>query len=333
MSAVILHEHFSRGTQDLLNALDASKPGALVFVTGVSGSGKSELRYRAMRKVCGKPDSWLRGTLPAVAVRATLTDRNNFNQKDLAERLALSLRQPDIRWALSRDEVLDPDIVHDRTESFVQTPIWQAERRGTTAHQLILEFEKNAIARRVRWLFIEDSACITCMPRGHDIDKYMIGLMQLAEECKLTIILLGTGDSFKLWSGFPDVVRRSLFVWLKRYSERVESDLQGFADLVMAVGRRFPLNEPDVLLNDLDLALANTAGSYGELLQLHVRADLSRRNRSGDTITLRDFEKAALSKENRVTLWAKAAAFDSLLEDVDDPRDLGDLVITWGKGK
>lgn len=333
MSVVILHHHFSIAKLDLLNALDLSTPGSLVFVTGVSGAGKSELRYMAMREVCGRPDAWPRGTLPAVAVRATLTDRSNFNQKDLSERLALSLRQPDIRWALSREDVEDPDVVHDRTELFAQTPIWQAERRATTAHKLILEFESHAIARKVRWLFIEDSACITCMSRGHDIDKYMLGLMQLAESCKLSIVLLGTSDSFKLWSGFPDVVRRSLFVWVRRYDERAPSDLQGFADLVVAVGKRFPLCEPDVLLNDLDLALANTAGSYGEILQLHVRADLSRRNRAGKTITRRDFEKAALSKENRRILWAKAAAFDSLLLDADDPRDLAGLQVAWGEGK
>ena len=108
-ASVIPHELFKSARKELLDALAEATPGKIIWVIGPSGVGKSELRYFVMRTIAGNPSAWGRGHLPTVALRATLTDRNKFNPKDFALRLALSIRSPDLSWISPREAVESPD--------------------------------------------------------------------------------------------------------------------------------------------------------------------------------------------------------------------------------
>jgi len=332
VAKLLMHPKFSASRTDVLTTLQFSGPGTLVFVIGVSGVGKSELRYEAMRTLAGAPSNWVDGEMPAVAVRATLTDRGFFNPKDLAMRMAHSLRHPDVSWLRTRDEVEDPDVVHVEIETARRAPVWAERRRNSTEHGLRFEFERHAQARRLRWLFIEEGTSICTVPRGRSIHNYMMGLMQLAEECSLTIVLFGTPRLAALWDSFPDVRRRSLFVWVERYREDRTEDHVAFASLVMALAQQYPLSSPDLLVNNLELALTNSAGSFGELKQFLARADQARRRRRAESIDASDLVAASYSRDQILSMWDVAKEFDRLHEPNVNAHDLSHLDLAWGGG-
>ncbi|QHB73503.1 AAA family ATPase [Stenotrophomonas sp. 364] len=329
-SQVLLHPKFQSTERDLAATLTLAQPGSLVFLIGISGVGKSELRYRSMRSVAGAPSGWDKGILPAIAVRATLTDRGFFNPKDLAMRLAHALRVPDLTWLSDRDQIDDPEVVHAKLEIAEKAQPWLDARRSTTEHALRFEFERHARARRLRWIFIEECASIGTLSRGRSVHNYVLGLMQLAEECGLTIILFGTPRAAALWDCHPDIRRRSLFVWAQRYREDRSEDHRPFASLVSSLGKHLPLERPDLLVQNLELALANSAGSYGEVKQFLLRADQARVRRDSHTIDLCDLHQASYSREHLLGMWEQAKAFDGLCEINTDAADLGYLNLKWG---
>ncbi|MEQ7952424.1 AAA family ATPase [Xanthomonas hortorum] len=329
---LLMHPKFSTSRKNILATLQFAGPGSLVFVVGISGVGKSELRYEAMRTLSGPSSNWTDGEMPAVAVRATLTDRGFFNPKDLAMRLAYSLRHPDVSWLQNREEVEDPDVVHVEVETARRAPVWAERRRNSTEHGLRFEFERHAQARRLRWLFIEEGTSICTVPRGRSVHNYMMGLMQLAEECSLTIVLFGTPRAAALWDSFPDVRRRSLFVWVERYREDRAEDHLAFGGLVMALARQYPLSSPDLLVNNLELALTNSAGSFGELKQFLARADQARRRRQAESIGTCDLISASYSRDQILSMWEVAKEFDRLQEPNVLARDLSHLDLAWAGG-
>lgn len=327
---LLLHPKFCAVRNDLLSTLLLAQPGTLIFVIGISGVGKSELRYEAMKEVAASPSTWADGTLPAVAVRATLTDRSFFNPKDLAMRLAHSLRHPDLSWLRSRDEIDDPDAIHAQLEVARKAPLWIDTRRNFTEHALRFEFERHARARHLRWIFIEECASIATVPRGKSVHNYLLGLMQLAEECGLTIVMFGTPRAASLWDSYPDVRRRSLFVWAERYREDRKEDHMTFASLALSLARALPLSSPDLVTKNLEMALSNSAGSFGELKQFLARADQARRRRGANAIETEDLYSASYSRGHLLSMWADAKAFDELQEPNPSPRDLSHLSLTWG---
>ncbi|QGW66681.1 AAA family ATPase [Lysobacter soli] len=332
-TSLIEHPHFVGARDDLLRAADRSPPGGLIFVIGPSGAGKSELRYLAMRALAGDPRNWKRGQLPAIAVRATLTERNRFNPKDLAMRMAMALRNPDFSWLTPRGEIADPDVVHMVMDAREISSEWSAIRQYRTEHDLRLEFEMHGKARGVRWLFLEEAASLASVTKGQSVFNYMLSYMQLAKECQLTLILMGTPRAAALWQCHPDVSRRALFVWVQRYRENRPDDHLRFARLVKTIQKRYPFASPTLALDHLQLVIVNSAGSYGEVEQLFRRADMARARRGTDHIEARDLEEAAYPKLQLERMWAEAKAFDDLCAKNPSPSELAYSTLTWGSSQ
>jgi hypothetical protein len=330
---LIEHRNFICARDDLLRAADRSPPGGLIFVIGPSGAGKSELRYLAMRALAGDPRSWKRGQLPAIAVRATLTDRNRFNPKDLAMRMAMALRDPDFSWLIPRGDIADPDIVHMAMDAREVSSAWSSIRQYRTEHDLRLEFERHGKARAVRWVFLEEAASLASVTKGQSVFNYMLSYMQLAEECQLTLILMGTPRAAALWQCHPDVSRRALFVWVNRYREDRADDHVPFARLVKTVQRRYPFASATLALEHLQLAIVNSAGSYGELEQLFRRADMARARRGADHIEARDLKEAAYPQLQLERMWIEAKMFDDLCAKNSAPSDLKYSTMEWGRSQ
>jgi ABC-type hemin transport system ATPase subunit len=310
--SVIPHMLFESARQELLDALAQATPGKIIWVIGPSGVGKSELRYAGMRAVAGNPSAWGRGHLPAVALRATLTDRNKFNPKDFALRLALSIRSPDLSWISPREAVESPDVVHLKSEIEAASRESTLLRMSTAEHELRREFELQAPLRQLKWIFIEEIASFLQVRRDQSPQNYMLGLMQLAEETQTVLVLIGTHAAAPLWDHNEELRTRTRKVWVRRYDERNPDHARHFASMVHAIGVRFPLASEDLLLANLELALLNSAGIFGCVFEWVVRAERLRRSGDRPSITLENLESATLSLEEQTQLWNSARAFDNI---------------------
>ncbi|WP_165971217.1 AAA family ATPase [Luteimonas terrae] len=309
----ISHLAYATALQDLTYSINCTKPGGIVWVIGPSGAGKSHIRSEVARVLVGDPSQWGDGRLPLVSVRAQVTDRSRFNPKDLARRLADSLREPNLDFLRLNVSGTQLESIESYLSSVSSSHKFLG-RRDSSEHAMRSEFERHARARDLKWLFIEEIASIVKVHRGHSVANYMTSLMQIAEEIGVVLVLFGTQRAFPLWMENEEVRNRSRWVWVRRYREYEPEDLRPFAEMVRAAGARYELSRKDLLTSDLELALVNSAGIMGSLLNWLDRADAHRNIRRADKVELCDLRKATLEVYLQEDLWNKARAFDEIAD-------------------
>lgn len=309
---MILHPAFEKARDGLLRALRTDMPGQLIFVIGMSGAGKSEIRYTSMPIFSGDPSMWRTGEIPAIAVRATPSDRSYFSSKEFALRLYAEMAQPDIRWLDERSTVEDADRGHVLADARLTDPLWKDFRNHHTEHQLRASFERMAVARGLRAIFVEEAGSITYTQAGKHPGDHMVSYMCLAEEIRATLVLFGVPRMAALWQGNAEIRRRSRFVFVDRYRLKEQADRTSFGRLAVSLARGYRLSRADLLLNNLDLAYVASAGVCGELKGFLLRADDLRAREGETSIQKRHLESAIYSDGELDTLHRDAAAFDEL---------------------
>lgn len=309
---IVLHPAFGAAKQGLLRAMDTDSPGQLIFVIGMSGAGKSEIRYATMPIFAGHPSTWGVGKIPVIAVRATPSDRSHFNRKEFSSRLYLEILEPDVGWLSQRGAVDDADQGHLRAEARLTDPFWRDIRGRSTEHDLLHHFEKTAMARGLRAIFVEEGASLTHTQARKDPVDHMVSLMCLAEEIKAILVLFGVPRMAALWRGNAEIRRRSRFVYVDRYRFQDKGDRASFERLVVSLARDFSFSKPGLLRRNLDLAYAASAGVFGELKAYLIRADDLRAGDGKGAIQQSHLEEAIYPEGELETLHQEAAAFDDL---------------------
>lgn len=310
--AIIDHPHFERGCAALMRALDTDMAGQLIFVVGVSGVGKSEIRYRCMRDFAGPSHSWGRGELPALSVRASPTDRSNFNEKEFMTRLFFELHEPNVAWLRERSRVDTPDSGLVRADHRLRSPLWTDIRASRTEHALRHSVELTARARKVRAIFVEEGASLTYTHRNKKPVDHMVNYMCFAEEIGISLVFFGVPKIAALWEGNGEVLRRSRFVWIDRYRLDLPQDRANFERLAISVAAHYPFSNMVLVRKTLDLAYASSAGVFGELDAFYRRSDDIRADRGETHISGAHLEQAISSDSSLQTLHDEAAAFDLL---------------------
>lgn len=309
---IIRHEKYKATVEGAISAIQRARPGGFVWIIGPSGAGKSEVRYEVMRELAGKAKFWKDGRLPAVSVRVALTDRNKFNPKDLALRLVMAIRTPNLSWLTPRGEVASPDIVHLQDEVNAVAKDWNQLRLSSTEHGLRSEFENSASIREVKWVFFEEVSSFLEVHKQQDPHNYMVGLMQMAEEIGCVMVLIGTHLARDLWLHSRDVANRSQWVWFHRYNEQNNEDLKPFASMVKSMGSRFSLGKRDLLLQNLELVLLNGGGVYGPTWNYLVEADKARESSGEPMMTIDHLEAASGTSETHISLWNYVRDFEDV---------------------
>jgi hypothetical protein len=309
---MILHPAFEKARDGLLRALRTDMPGQLIFVIGMSGAGKSEVRYASMPVFAGSPNTWGKGQIPAIAVRATPSDRSYYSDKEFSSRLYFELLEPDVSWLAERASVEDADRGHARAEARLTDPFWRNLRNNSTAHQLRASFERMAVARGLRAVFVEEAGSMTYTQSGKHPGDHMVSYMCLAEEIRATLVLFGVPRMAALWEGNAEIRRRSRFVFVDRYRLTERADRTAFARLAVSLAAGYRFSRADLLSRNLDLAYAASAGVCGELKGYLLRADDLRAGEGEPSILKRHLEEAIYSQGELETLHRDAAAFDAI---------------------
>jgi len=314
---IVPHPAFVRAQNALVRALDTDQRGQIIFVIGLSGSGKSEIRYEAMQAFAGAPDQWPDGHLPAIALRAAPTDRSRFNPKEFMTRFYLELHEPDLRWLVGRNVINDPDLGHRRADARLTDAFWIDMRRRTTEHQLRTYVERMTPARGVRAIFVEEAASLTYTHTSKDPENHMVNYMCLAEEIGITLVLFGVPRTAKLWQGNAEIFRRSRFVYVERYRLNNAEDRINFERLAVSLAQGYTFSRRNLLRQHMDFAYASSAGVCGELKSYLLRADDLREGDGAESITEAHLEGAIQSEAALKTLHADAAEFDLLRTPAD----------------
>lgn len=309
---LVLHPAFVRAREALARALYTDMPGQLIFVIGLSGAGKSEIRYDAMQLFAGAPEQWVEGKLPAIALRAAAADRSSFSPKEFMTRFYLELHEPNLEWLSKRSMIDNPDQGYLRTEARLSDAFWIDMRRRTTEHQLRAYVERMAVARGLRAVFVEEAGSLTYTHRQKHPGDHMVNYMCLAEEIGITLVLFGVPRASVLWEGNAEICRRSRFVFVERYRLNSPADRENFERLAVSLAQAYKFSRGDLLRRNLDLAYASSAGVCGELKSYLIRADDLRAGDGAESITKIHLEDAVYSEAALHALHADAAQFDAL---------------------
>lgn len=309
---IILHPAFERALIALKKSFEDTIRGQLIFVVGLSGAGKSEIRYSQMRAFAGPAKSWGKGHLPAIAVRATPSNRSYFSPKEFMTRVYMELIEPDVGWLRDRSEIGDPDVVHLRADGVLRSPIWMDIKRNLTEHKTRGYVERLAVERYLRGMFIEEGASLTYNHRDKSPVDHMISLMCLAEQIDVTMAFFGVPKMAQLWEGDAQIRRRSRFIYVDRYRLDKLEDRRIFERLVMTISSRYRFSRQDTVRKCMDLLYVCSAGTYGELKNYLRRADDIRAIEKEPAITKQHLEHAVHSEVALKALYKDVELFDLL---------------------
>ena len=311
-SKIVIHPAFVRARDDLARALQTQIDGQLIYICGLSGSGKSEIRYANMRSFAGDPTMWGAGELPVISVRAAPVNRSYFNTKEFISRMYLELAEPNLDWLRDRSTVDDPDRGHAFAEERLRSQLWMAAYMKKPEHQIRTFVERTAIARHLRSIFVEESASLTYNFERKSACDHMVSYMVMAEEIKISLALFGVPKMAALWEGNAEILRRSRFVWVDRYRLDISEDRRNFERLAVSAASQYRFANKALVGRALDLAYACSAGVFGEVLAYYRRADDIRASEGEFAITKAHLEKAVSTEQVLNTLHREAAIFDEL---------------------
>jgi hypothetical protein len=309
---LIEHLVFDEAVRSLMHCLDSAMPGQIIFVIGLSGAGKSEVRKEAMRRFCGQPCGWRKGMISAVAVRATPSDQSYFSPKDFIARLNMELQAPHLDWLTPPGCKPDQRIRRLIHETDVARDCWRTVPSRCTEHQMRLNFERLARARGLRAIFVDEAGSMTYSKTSKHPGEHMVSYMCMAEEIPAILVMFGVPRVRALWEGNAEIRRRCQFVFVRRYQLDRPDDGPEFARVTRAIASRYAVDEECVAKN-LDVIYLATAGVFGEVAGFFHRASLHRVANSLSTIADASLLASVYPKIELAALNSDARLFDDLM--------------------
>jgi len=297
---------------ELLNAIQGARAGTFVWALAPSGSGKSEIRQAILPALAGKQSCWPDGTLPLISVRAMANDRGKFNSKDLTLRLHHAVVVPDFGWLETKDRSISTDAHHLQAEAEVNNELWKKVRATQSQPKLQHSFESVAKQRQLKYIFLEEAATLTMVHLHQTSYGYMSNLVRLIEEIGCVMVMLANHTAESLWAGHPDVWNRSRFVYIRPYNLSNPQDERDFIAVLKGMGQSFRLEDPKVLVKNVDLMYANGAGVFGPTIDVVHRAELRRKNEGASSITEAHLHASSSSERDLGTVWSSVHAFNKL---------------------
>lgn len=321
---IIVHPAFETARAEARGFLERAQPGEVIFVPGLSGSGKSEIRWDLMRYFAGRPSEWAPGTMPAAMLLATQTDKGLFNSKDFARRLWQTSVDPTLEWLKSRHDIDDPDIVHRINQARLDGPKWTTSRTYFTESDMLERFITAASQRKLKALFIEQGGTLADVPRSWNPSRYMIGLLTTALRAGLVLVIFGIPTIGVLWSDSQEVARRKYVAPIRRYEIGRPADVAALEGLIVTLARRETEGVRRSLLEHIDEIYVGTLGIFDELRRIIDLSTNRMRQRGGRKVSRTDIRQSFRTQAEMETMYRDAKVLDEVTKpaDVDLIRSL-----------
>ena len=313
---LISHPAYVSARREFVRAIDRAQPGSIVFLVGMPGAGKTELRIDVMNELAGDISLWGLGRTPILGLRAAPTDRAFFSPKDFQARLRNELRAPVMDWYRPKDKAAAKSFEAFKKEIGEAHVFWEEQRRTESENAMRRQFEDGARARCIKYLFVEQGGSLVRTQRGHEPHDQMYSLMCEAEEIPLVLIMVGTHRMAALWQGDPEIRRRSQRILFPRYKNS-DADLYLLLRLCTNVTRNLQFACDATPAETIKLVYYATCGVFDELRTFYERAESVRENEGVPAITLDHLKSAVLPPKDFEGLYLACANFDALEGSAD----------------
>lgn len=278
----IHHPHFDQAYSELMGALNIHRPGDIIVLTGVSGSGKT-----TMIDMLFKNKMFERSQTIVPAIRSIVLNSDHKNQHDpkwLAKSLLADIDSPAF-WVRP---------VHPEDSRVIDA----LPRKSTT--QLYIMLASEIRAKQTMFVFIDEASHLGFSPKvSENPVPTMSRLKTFAEENKICLILSGTHETLDMLSKTTHLHRRSNFIFLKHYNIHEEEDRFNFNNLIKEIETYIPgMKEINTNGKLTRLIMKGSLGSPGFALNWITTACVDCASRGLEHLTLESiFRKAPSEKD------------------------------------
>jgi energy-coupling factor transporter ATP-binding protein EcfA2 len=309
----VAHPLLQQAKDQLHAALHDAAPGALVFVFGPTGVGKTTLRLRMEQALVQELLPQLhrdRGRLPYVSLEALAPETGSFNWKEHFRRMLLSMNEP----------LIDYKTVPTMTTPPRDSPPRYAAATAAVSSHLRYAVEQALMHRRPVAVFLDEAQHLGKMASGRKLLDQLDVLKSIANQTRTLHVLIGTYDLlfFRHLSG--QLSRRGIDVHVARYRAEHEEERAVFKNVVWTFQHHLPLRRPLDLVTHWELLYERCIGCVGILKEWLLRA-LTLVFRAGEeSLTVEHLERTALSVGQCEQMLAEAQAGEVLLAEHRDAR-------------
>ena len=289
---VIPHPSFTNASAELESGLLRATPGTVIFLVGASGSGKTWIRRTVARKLYGLTDKWPPGKVPYTEVMSLLADRGYFSTKDLAVTLFEQINAPDIDW-LYKEPATSPAPYHELERCIARiADEWKKEKSLRTEREAWRAIISTGMARQLQVAAIEHASLMVQNRVDGNAKQHTLNLMSMATKMGSCVLLTTTPDGCELWTGYPEINRRAIHVFVRPYDLKCTVDRKNFAVLVKALSKGFKFEPKDLPLRLLAALGYATQTAPGVVRKIFEGAHSAARARGSEVITRKDLQGA-----------------------------------------
>lgn len=308
MKDVIPHRNWVAGQRRLRDSLTKHRPGRLVVIIGVSGVGKTTLRWSVLRELFGDPLLWRCGNLPVMEVMGLLSKNAYFSSKGLAEDSYNQLFVPDLTWLL-RDAPPSPQNAAIEESVLKSQEFWVGKRPILTETSSWNGFKDTARTRGLKIYSLEHASALCINHKDTTPAQHIINLMSVMENCGAMGLLTAVQNGAELWKERSEIRRRMDVIWLAPYDVSVPDDLKHYLALLKKIGTRYTFDPPNLLGALAPEIAAATASVFDEMVTLLERSFNNARDQGRSTIRKADIQDAYYNAKDLKTLWSDVETF------------------------
>lgn len=296
----IKHRNWRLAYAEAFSILSIAQPGEVVCITGPSRVGKSRLAKELSVLLEGENKFEETGLMNTVMVEAANSGQHGaFSTKAFIQRLLGAVHHPIL--SMGDAAINDLFVVHKMDKS--------------TESTLRLAVERALIARKVRYLIIDEAQHVRYATRGAQAPHAVMDSWKcLAESAGVILVMVGAYPILDVIRKSPHLIGRKHQIHMPRYSHDDE-DLQEFVSIIKSYEEIIELDKSiSSLWQNYEMLYEGTFGCIGLLRAWLTRASaFAYANGSG--ITMDILKKSMLSESDRKEVKAEILEGENLLSN------------------
>jgi hypothetical protein len=310
LDLTVVHPRLQTARQNLMRAIWRPFSGALVFVSGPAGVGKTTLFRKISRELIEAVLPGLevdRGRIPVVAVEGPSSESGVFNWKDFYKRLLCAVDEPLVAHKIN------PDTGAKGLSS-------QRTRQPAVTAELRLAIEQTLRHRRTSHLLIDEAQHLSRIASGRRLQDQLDTLKSLSNMSDTLIVLFGSYELHHFRNLSGQLSRRSIDVHFPRYDSRLAADVDAFRNLLFTFQGELPLQEEPDFDERWQYFYERSVGCVGVLKDWLSRAYEDALREGGKRLTAKQIEMNELSTSQLDKMLDEAFEGEQNLKDTEEKR-------------
>lgn len=291
------HRNWVEALSEAFSLLVCANPGEMVCITGPSRAGKSRMIQKLIELLFGKDYDSDPFVMPCIVVEAVNSGPNgSFSTKAFTQRMLKAVKHPVL------------SITDDNEDYFAYQKL---ER--TTESTLRLALERAFVARKTKYLFIDEAQHAHYTSKSMAAHAVMNSWKCLAQTSGLVLVLVGAYPILDILRNSPHMLGRKHQVHLPRY-QMTSDDIKEFSKIITVYEGRLDIS--DSLAGSFrsvrELLYNGSLGCIGLLSAWLLRAE-ARGSITGSGITKSLLEKTMLPNADLLEIEREIVAGEKSL--------------------